>query len=231
MSAEIVERPLSAREQDRLEQFVESENAFGWRPMPFDMFQGFLCGIASAPEDVAPEDWLPWAFGIDPWPDARPEAAEWFNLAKRFYRQQLPSLEGREDAELILYDETPEASNRFEYWSVGFLDGLEVATEPLDVLGDPDEVDELLFPVRVLANALEDSGRARFNDKEWATLLGECSEELWPAVLATYQYGNALRRRPVTQRRETPKLGRNALCSCGSGKKFKNCCGGMASAG
>ena len=28
-----------------------------------------------------------------------------------------------------------------------------------------------------------------------------------------------------TVRRETPKLGRNAHCSCGSGKKYKKCCG------
>ena len=25
-------------------------------------------------------------------------------------------------------------------------------------------------------------------------------------------------------RRETPKVGRNELCPCGSGKKFKRCC-------
>lgn len=30
---------------------------------------------------------------------------------------------------------------------------------------------------------------------------------------------------PHTVRRETPKVGRNAPCPCGSGKKFKKCCG------
>ena len=29
-------------------------------------------------------------------------------------------------------------------------------------------------------------------------------------------------------RREIPKVGRNDPCPCGSGKKFKNCCGRMA---
>jgi uncharacterized protein len=28
-----------------------------------------------------------------------------------------------------------------------------------------------------------------------------------------------------TLRREEPKTGRNDLCPCGSGKKFKKCCG------
>ena len=30
---------------------------------------------------------------------------------------------------------------------------------------------------------------------------------------------------PETQVRQTPKIGRNAPCSCGSGRKFKKCCG------
>jgi preprotein translocase subunit SecA len=29
-------------------------------------------------------------------------------------------------------------------------------------------------------------------------------------------------------RREVPKVGRNEPCPCGSGKKFKNCCGRTA---
>ena len=29
----------------------------------------------------------------------------------------------------------------------------------------------------------------------------------------------------ATQRLETPKVGRNAPCPCGSGKKYKKCCG------
>ena len=216
---------LSPREQDRLEGFVEGDNPLGWEPMPFDMLQGFLCGVASAPEEVTPEDWLPWAFGIKEWPDPRPEAVEWLELAKRFHLQQIPSLEAREDAELVLYDETPGASSRFEYWCVGFLDGLEVAAEPLESIGEPDEVDELLFPIRVLGDALDPAERKRLGDKEWARLLAECGEELWPAVVATYRYGNALRGRPSTIKRETPKTGRNDPCPCGSGKKFKNCCG------
>jgi preprotein translocase subunit SecA len=31
--------------------------------------------------------------------------------------------------------------------------------------------------------------------------------------------------KPEPIRRETPKVGRNAPCPCGSGKKYKKCCG------
>ncbi len=218
-------RPLTGQEFDRLEAFLEGDNPFGWETMPLDMLQGFLCGVASAPEAITPEDWLPWAFGIEAWPDTRPGATEWYELMKRFYLQQVPALEGREDAELILYDETPETTNKFEYWCIGFLDGLEMAAEPLDQVGDPAEVDELLFAIRVLANAFDDKERAGYGEKKWQELIDECSEDLWPSVCDTYRYGNALRNHPTTVRHETPKVGRNDPCPCGSGKKFKNCCG------
>ena len=31
--------------------------------------------------------------------------------------------------------------------------------------------------------------------------------------------------KPQTIRREKPKIGRNQPCPCGSGKKYKHCCG------
>jgi len=34
----------------------------------------------------------------------------------------------------------------------------------------------------------------------------------------------AAKPKPKTQVRITPKVGRNDLCPCGSGKKFKKCC-------
>lgn len=37
--------------------------------------------------------------------------------------------------------------------------------------------------------------------------------------------GNIVGRQPV--RRETPKISRNERCSCGSGKKYKKCCGSV----
>lgn len=41
--------------------------------------------------------------------------------------------------------------------------------------------------------------------------------------------GNIVTKQPI--RRETPKTGRNELCTCGSGKKFKKCHGSVAARG
>lgn len=40
-----------------------------------------------------------------------------------------------------------------------------------------------------------------------------------------WYYVNGDMPKPVTQRNEEPKVGRNDPCPCGSGKKYKKCCG------
>ncbi|MGN1250133.1 MAG: SEC-C metal-binding domain-containing protein, partial [Candidatus Spyradocola sp.] len=44
-----------------------------------------------------------------------------------------------------------------------------------------------------------------------------------PAAVAQAQRTQNAARQPV--RNTQPKVGRNELCPCGSGKKYKNCCG------
>jgi SEC-C motif-containing protein len=41
-------------------------------------------------------------------------------------------------------------------------------------------------------------------------------------------YSGSVEPKGQTVRRETPKVGRNDPCPCGSGKKFKKCCGAAA---
>lgn len=217
-------RALSGQELDRLELMLDA-NDYGWETMPLDMLQGFLCGVASAPIAIAAEEWLPRALGAERWPDNRPETAEWGALLERLYAQQVRALQGVEDASLVFYEGTPGTSNKFEHWCAGYLDAIDFASEAWETAALPEELDELLFPFEVLANALAPQERARISDKEWQRFIEECSADLWPAIVDAYKYGSALRNRPGTLTRATPKVGRNDPCSCGSGRKFKNCCG------
>ena len=54
---------------------------------------------------------------------------------------------------------------------------------------------------------------------------GEYAESLAEAVLAIRDWWLPLRKEKSTLRREDPKTGRNDLCPCGSGRKYKKCCG------
>ncbi|PJC67711.1 MAG: YecA family protein, partial [Zetaproteobacteria bacterium CG_4_8_14_3_um_filter_59_5] len=50
-------------------------------------------------------------------------------------------------------------------------------------------------------------------------------ERIAPAVRKAHAYWLAQRAKARTVRRELAKVGRNDPCPCGSGKKFKKCCG------
>ena len=71
---------------------------------------------------------------------------------------------------------------------------------------------------------------AREHGEEWpegdklATIERECEEELPHVVTEIYRFWLS-RRGAGTIRKETPDIGRNDPCPCGSGKKFKQCCG------
>lgn len=60
--------------------------------------------------------------------------------------------------------------------------------------------------------------------EEREKIISDCEEDLPQAVTDIYRFWQA-KRGSGTLRRETPKVGRNDPCPCGSGKKFKQCCG------
>ncbi|MBL8369352.1 MAG: SEC-C domain-containing protein, partial [Candidatus Accumulibacter sp.] len=85
-----------------------------------------------------------------------------------------------------------------------------------------------LFPLFMLTGDAEAAALAAGEDwlsgEELEHLRAECEEKLPQAVTEIYRFWVA-QRSIKTIRRETPKVGRNDPCPCGSGKKFKKCCG------
>ena len=74
--------------------------------------------------------------------------------------------------------------------------------------GDPEE----------MGSALEEL------HQEWLQTPREALEGKMPSQLLPG--GRLLPQKIETFRRESPKVGRNEPCPCGSGKKYKKCCGG-----
>jgi uncharacterized protein len=53
----------------------------------------------------------------------------------------------------------------------------------------------------------------------------QLADALGICVIGIRDYWLPQRKAAGTIRRETGKVGRNDLCPCGSGKKYKKCCG------
>ena len=75
-----------------------------------------------------------------------------------------------------------------------------------------------------IVDAADDMNRFRALSQERAEIEQECEEDLPQAVTDIYRFWIAKRgHAPI--RHDEPRIGRNDACPCGSGKKFKQCCG------
>ena len=101
---------------------------------------------------------------------------------------------------------------------MGFLDGInESIKEPNDLenLDEESEVEVEIIPEKLYFNMLKADADYLYGLEQWEGILGE---EKMAEIQKEYKQSR-------TVRRATPKIGRNDPCPCGSGKKYKHCCG------
>ena len=83
----------------------------------------------------------------------------------------------------------------------------------------------LLAPI--LALATDENGRPMLpiDPVEDAATLATAHDMIPPAIVAIRQFWRARDPFPAAPLRTGPKTGRNDPCPCGSGRKYKRCCG------
>ena len=101
---------------------------------------------------------------------------------------------------------------------VGFLDGIN------DSLKEPNPIDTMEKDTEIKLDI--DCEKLYYNmvdcNAEWLYTLPQ-----WDSILSAERRKELYRnqKNSGTIRREEPKIGRNDPCPCGSGKKYKKCCG------
>ena len=213
---------LSREELAELEALLDSER-FGGEAMPLDALQGLFFAAAMAPEPLEPADWIPAVFGESPGLDDSDDARRALALAMRLGEQVAQAAAG-DVYDLILY-QTEDGTVDHASWCEGFLIGVEISPVDWYEAADQDEVDELLDPIYVLAGAVEEEYRRAVGAAEWERLARSYAQTLPESLARIRAYQDIVRSPPQTIRRAVPKVGRNDSCPCGSGKKYKQCCG------
>lgn len=201
---------------------------FQGKAMSVDKLQGFFCAVASAPDTILPGRWVPEALGSEPRGQATEQDREFMALMMRFYNSVASTLDENRPPEFILKPGAdPQIQLDYQSWCEGYILGWGLSMEEWLSPGN-ELLKKLTFPILLLSGAFkegaEERGEEYMPEDEYAQLLGECADVLPGAVAGIYNFwhpGN----KPAPARRESPKVGRNDACPCGSGKKFKQCCG------
>ena len=221
--------PLSDSDLDRLELLLEAD-AFQGDAMRLDEIQAMLCAVVSSPVPIAPAVWLPEALGKGLANISDPEVSETIELLMRLNNDLATALLEDETIAPIIYPRD-ESCEEYDYaaWADTYVFGAGLGDDWFEQAGKhADELSELLEPMFLLNGMLkedvEKSGERWFLPAEEARLVAEIHENLPVIVQALYNFWRNKRAGGTVQRAEE-KSGRNDPCPCGSGRKFKQCCG------
>jgi uncharacterized protein len=245
IAANLLRAQLSDRELDELEEFLQSR-CLPKGGMNLSMLDGYLTAIVSIPEFIPPSEWLPrvWRGEGDGGADQERQPDDGVTFESSEEAKRLAGLVLRRMNEIIRDFEQETLQPIFlkrcaedgvtqsvfaDAWCVGYLRGMTVhgdAWEPLVTRGGDDSV--YLTPIFALALSLlasdtddDETPNALLNDQKRA----ELTELVPQAAYEIHQYWRERQHLPPATIRRTPQPGRNAACPCGSGQKYKKCCG------
>jgi uncharacterized protein len=224
-----LDQPLSDKEFNELDQFLLSERCPD-DAMTMDSLHGYLTAIAIGPEMILLDEWLPKVWGDEnsqaPKFKNDKESARIVELIVRFMNEIMITLEvAPKEYEPLFCEHEWEGKTLIdgEAWAWGFWEGMSLREEAWQPIRDSN-LAPLLRPIYLLgADEIEEDELPLVDDPMKCHKL---SIEIEANIPEIHRFWLPLRKSAVTPvKREAPKVGRNDLCACGSGKKFKKCCG------
>jgi uncharacterized protein len=207
------------------------------------MLDGFLVGVLLQPDLVLPTAWLPYVFDAQGGEVALPDAVDAIragDLIMRRYNELAACVVAREPFDPIVFELEDEAGRAIggkagiaalEPWAVGFASALDAFPGLAAAHQRDDELAAALTGVLRHLPASEQADpteRAEYeahrNELDARAPLVDLDDAIDELVACVFEAAEITRpNRPVT--RDTPKVGRNDPCPCGSGRKYKMCHG------
>lgn len=215
--------------------------------MGLPMLSGFLFGVCCAPESIAEDEWLPLVFNSHPAGYVGNEESLILELIRQLHGEIAQQVENQMVAlpvgcepvgtpMLNLQSESP-----FSQWCAGFMSAHDWL-EDLWLEYVPEEAHDELTSIMVILSFFASEALAKAYYSELRDNTGSFEEvaaqviELHGEAMQEYaRIGYTLQQAMEKIRAEKPKpetrhkIARNEPCPCGSGKKFKKCCGSAIS--
>lgn len=216
------DEPLSNEEFDQLDSFLLSDRC-PEDAMTMDTLHGFLTAIVIGPESVPVSEWLPRVWGssqTEPVFASEKEREQITELILRFMREIALIFEvAPKDYEPLFCEEESKGKMLIdaEGWAMGFWEGLNLRPGPWGAIWSS-EMAALMQPFYLLGADELDETEAKLVDSP---------AKRHKLALSMEAHIGDIRR--FWQRREktdsAPSAGGSGPCPCGSGKKYRQCCG------
>jgi uncharacterized protein len=228
---------LSQDDMDELGNFLLSD-ATSDETMTMDCLDGFLTAIVSGPVMIPPSVWMSKIWGQkendEPVFESMAKAGRITDLIMQHLNVIIWSLYQNPDAFEPIFDIAayPNESREYvdgEMWAYGYMTGIDLQRKDWKAFFDEPTSAEVLRPIYLLgADEVLPEEEALIETPAQREVL---SNRISASVAGIYKFWQPYRR-AIAERgiatsfqREHPKVGRNDPCPCGSGMKFKKCCG------
>ena len=212
---------------EALDQFLMSD-ASPEDCMQLSDLDGFLTGIAIGPELVKPSEWLPMVWGgEEPVFDDVEQARAVLGMIMMRYNEILRVLDTDPEAYAPIFWEGPDGELIAADWAEGFADAIRLRQAAWQPLFEDRQANVMLTPIMVLCDDPEGGSPLEGDPEVRAALRDEAANRIPACVAGIHTFWKDRRGRPAAAagRARGPKVGRNDPCPCGSGRKYKRCCG------
>jgi len=228
---------LDDRDVERLGEILD-QLAIPHGGFNMEALDGFLSALAVSPEHVPPLEWQQAVWGEQPAAFAgTDESDEAQRLLLGHWNACVARVKWQGDdlpenlSPLLWLPEDPEAEQPDELdvgsdWAQGFFTAVDLRADAWQAwLDTQDWIDEIFEFMERLASGVveaehEGDPPQRLTFKERMEIIASL-----PDMLADLHQFKIESQRPKPAKRDPAKQDRNALCSCGSGKKYKHCHG------
>lgn len=219
-----------------LKQLEQELLALGDDAMLLEELDGFVAGLLVCPELIKPSEWLPVVWGSEEGDEPAFDGLDHLNrvlgLVMEHYNDVARTLIERPDRYgPLLATDKRNNDILWETWVAGFEKAAKLQPAAWQKLLTADhETAQAMSGLLTLADV--DRRDSRFTPEQLDALTAAAPHQIGPWVvtlnewrLANYAPTQDFQTQPSSSPTPTNKVGRNDPCPCGSGKKYKKCCG------
>jgi uncharacterized protein len=221
----------------RLEELEELLLALPGDPMLASTLDGFVAGLLVCPTLVLPDEWLPEVWGADPASDPAPvfeteqQAKDVTGLIMAHYNAVARALLAGHGRYEVVYDvDTRNDDTMWEIWIEGFARAMALRPSSWDSIKAADRGTRAalagLQALIEIADGTTSRAKPEIDEltKMAPDLIPTWIDDLhaWRLALPSAISGKSIKP-------SSTKIGRNEACPCGSGRKYKKCCGASIS--